>query len=110
MALLKDIFGRRKSDEEDHMELPVEEVPAEKVSVRIEHLTGLADVERIIKYVREGSILFLKTRDLQKRDLGQFQTAVQKLKRVCTNMGFDLAGTEEGYLVVTPRFAQIARE
>ena len=63
----------------------------------------------MVKFVREGNILFLKTRELQKKDLGQFQTSVQKLKRSCSSFGFDIAGTEEGYLVVTPKFAQIAR-
>jgi SepF-like predicted cell division protein (DUF552 family) len=59
--------------------------------------------------VKEGNILFVKTQELQKKDLGQFQTAVQKLNRICKNFGFDLVGTEDGYLVVTPKFAKIVR-
>lgn len=110
MALIKDLLKRVRKEEDEHVELPVEDSPSEKITVRIDHLGGLVDVDRLMKFLREGNILFLKTKDLQKRDLGQFQTAVQKLKRVCTNMGFDLAGTEEGYIVVTPRFAQIARD
>ena len=97
-------------DSEEHVELPVAEEPVEKINVRIENLMGLSDIDRLMRIVREGSILFLKTKELQRKDLGQFQTAVQKLKRVCTNYGFDIAGTEEGYLVVTPKFAQISRE
>ena len=110
MGLLDDILGKFKtSSEAEPMELQPEEETTEKVSIRVENLGGLVDVDRIMKFLREGNILFLKTRDLQKRDLGQFQTTVQKLKRVCGQYGWDLAGTEEGYLVVTPRFAQIVR-
>lgn len=107
--MIKKFLKRLISDEKEQMELPVAEEPVERVNVRIENLSALGDVDRIVRLVREGNILFLKTKELQRKDIGQFQTAVQKLKRNCGNMGFDLAGTEEGYLVVTPKFAQILR-
>jgi len=102
---IKDLFIKKKEE----VELPVEEEIAEKVNVRIESLQGLIDVEKITKLLREGNILFLKTRELQKKDLGQLQTTVQRLKRVSSQYGFDIAGTEDGYLVMTPRFARIER-
>ena len=107
--MIKKFLRKLIADDEQDVELPVAEEPAERVNVRIENLGGIGDVDRVAKFVREGNILFLKTKELQKRDLGQFQTSVQKLKRVCTNYGFDIAGTEEGYLVITPKFAQISR-
>jgi len=107
--MIRKFLKRLIADKEDHVELPVADEPVERVNVRIENLGGLGDVDRLARLVREGNILFLKTKELQKRDLGQFQTAVQKMKRVCTNYGFDIAGTEEGYLVVTPKFAHILR-
>lgn len=93
----------------EEVELPVEEETVEKVSVRIENLQGLIDVEKLTKLLREGNILFLKTRELQKKDLGQLQTTIQRLKRVCSQYSWDIAGTEDGYLVLTPRFAKIER-
>lgn len=107
--MFKKFLKKLIAEDEGDMEIPVAEEPVERVSVRIENLGGIGDIDRVMKFVREGNILFLKTRELQRKDLGQFQTSVQKLKRVCTNFGFDIAGTEEGYLVVTPKFAQIAR-
>lgn len=102
---IKDLFlGKR-----EEVELPVEEGATEKINVRIENLQGLIDVEKITKLVREGNILFLKTKELQKKDLGQLQTTVQRLKRVCSQYGWDIAGTEDGYLVLTPKFARIER-
>jgi SepF-like predicted cell division protein (DUF552 family) len=87
----------------------VEEEPAEKVNIKIERLQGLVDVERLTKLVREGSILFLKTKDLQRKDLGQLQATVQRLRRVCSQYGWDIAGTQDGYLIITPKIAKIER-
>ena len=103
--LPESLFGKRET-----VELPEEEEQMDRVHVRVENLTNMADVERFEKLLREGNILCLKTKQLQRQDLGQFQLAVQKLKRVSHNYGFDLVGTEDGYLVVTPKFARISRE
>lgn len=102
---IRDLFKRGREE----VELPVGEAPAEKINVRIESLQGLIDVEKITKLVREGNILFLKTKELQKKDLGQLQATVQRLKRVCSQHDWDIAGTEDGYLVLTPKFAKIER-
>jgi SepF-like predicted cell division protein (DUF552 family) len=106
MGLLSDLF-KKKDDE--MLELPVEGEQMQQVMVRIETLRDFVDIDRIARLVKEGNIVFLKTRDLQRKDLGEFQNCMQKLKRVSNQFGFDLAGTEEGYLVVTPTFAKIAR-
>ena len=108
---LKDLipsFKRHATDEQ--MEVEIEEEPAEKINVRIENMTGTADVERLGRLLKEGNIIFIKSKELQRKDLGQFQIAVQRLKRLCTQFGFDIAGTQEGYLICTPRFAQIVRK
>ena len=105
---IKDLL-KKLIPEKGQVELPVEEESAEKVNVRIERLSGLNDVELIAKFVREGNILFLKTKELQKKDVGELQTSVQKLKRLCTQQGWDIVGTEDGYLVITPKFAKIVR-
>lgn len=108
---LRDLFKRVSSEKKvkDIIEFPEEETEAEKLMVRIENVTGLEDIERISGLVKQGNILFIKVKDLQKKDLGQFQLTIQKLKRVCTQFGWDVVGTEDGYLVVTPQFARIER-
>jgi SepF-like predicted cell division protein (DUF552 family) len=97
--------------EEEQMELPTEqqEGPSEKVTVRVDNLQGINDVERIEKLVKDGNIMFLKVFDLQKKDLGQFKQTVQMLKRRCIQYGWDIVGIEEGYMVLAPKFAKIAR-
>jgi len=102
----------RRKREEEYEEIPVEEVTElqEKINVRIEKLGGTADVDRIVKYVKRGFIVFLKTKELQKRQFVQFQSSVLKLKRLSKNYGFDLVGTEDGYLILAPKFVTIERE
>lgn len=108
MGLLHDLF--RGSDEEEMVEVPeTTEEASQPVTVRIETIRDFVDIDRIGRLVRDGNIVFIKTRDLQRKDLGEFQNCVQKLKRVSNQFGFDLAGTEDGYLLVTPSFAKIAR-
>ena len=72
-------------------------------------MRGAEDVDRVAKMVREGNIMFLKIKDLQKRDLGLLQSTVQKLKRICSQSGWEVVGLEEGYLIVTPSFVKIER-
>ena len=109
---LKDLLPETiYNNNKEVVELPVEaEEPTEKVNVRIETMSGLVDIERFEKLLRQGNILFLKTRQLQRQDIGQFQMAAQKLKMLSHHYGYDLAATEEGYFVLTPPFASIARD
>ena len=99
--------------EEEQIELSAEEEEAgkivDKVVVRVENLTGVNDVERVERLLKEGNILFLKIAELQKKDLGQFKQTVQMLKRRCIQFGWDIVGIEDGYIVLTPKFARIMR-
>jgi SepF-like predicted cell division protein (DUF552 family) len=106
---LKDLLPSLPVRKEELIELPEEVEPSEKIWIRVDKLNGMGDVDRLIKLIKEGNILFLKTKELQKKDLGEFQSSVQKLKKHCSNYGFDIAGTEEGYIVCVPKFAQIER-
>ena len=108
MGLLDGLFGRK--NEEETVEVSAEsETPASQITVRIETLRDFTDIDRIARNVRDGSIVLIKTREIQRKDLGEFQNCVAKLKRVSASYGFDLAGTDEGYLIVTPTFAKISR-
>ena len=108
MGLLHDILGKVRSEEET-VELPEEQEEQRQVMVRIETLKDFVDIDRISRLLKEGNIVFIKGRDLQRNDLGEFQNCVQKLKRVCGQYGWDIVGTEEGYLIVTPQFVKIER-
>jgi SepF-like predicted cell division protein (DUF552 family) len=111
---LKRLFKKEGKKEEQEQEfVEVEETSKEKetkILVRMEKIGNLVDVERIAKLVMQGNIILVNVKEFKARDLPQFQNAVQKLKRYCSQYGWDLVGIEDGYLVVTPRFAQIVRQ
>jgi len=100
----------KKKEEEEAIEVtPEEEEEKRYVTIRVETLSGFVDVERIARLLKEGNIVFLKTKDLQKKDLGEFQNSVKKLKRLCNQYNWDIVGTEDGYILITPNFAKIVR-
>ena len=107
MGLLHDLFKGKREDE--IMEYTEEAEQAQPMMVRIETLVDFVDIDRIARLLKEGNIVFLKTAELQRQDLGEFQNCVQKLKRVCSQNNWDLAGTKEGYIILTPTFAKIQR-
>lgn len=102
-------FLKKLKSKAEYEEIEIEKEEKPKINIKIETLTGIVDVERLSKLLKEGNILFVRSKDLQKKDLGQFQQAVHKLKRVCRQYGFDIVGTEDGYLLLTPKFAKIVR-
>ena len=91
------------------VEFPEDAEPQEKLNIRIDYLNDMGDVERIAGLVKQGNIMFLKIKELQKKDIGLLQTTVQKMKRTCSQFGWDVVGLEDGYLIVTPAFAKIER-
>ena len=107
MGLIHDIFG--KGRDEESIELMDEEMPTTPVNIRIERLMDFVDIDRIARLLKENNIVFLKTAELQRQDVGEFQNCVQKLKRVTTQFGWDMVGTQEGYLVLAPSIAKIIR-
>jgi len=107
-------FLKRRKDDSEHVELQPEQAempegPMDRVTIRVENLGGINDVERMEKLLKEGNILFMKVSELQKRDLGQFKQSIQMLKRRAIQFGWDIVGIEDGYIVMTPKFAKIIR-
>jgi len=109
MGLLNDLFKKVRGEEET-IEFPEEETaPEEKIVVRVETLKDFIDTERVARMLKEGNVVFLKTAALQRQDLGEFKNCVEKLKRFCNQYSWDIAGVEEGYLILTPNFVRIQR-
>lgn len=103
-----DVF-KSKKPAEDSVEFPEDQEPRETLSVRIENVNGLGDVERIGGYLRQGNVVLVKVRDLQRKDVGLFQTSLQKMKRLSTQFNWDMVALQEGYVIMTPSFARIER-
>lgn len=108
MGIFDALLGKKKPVQ-DSVEFPEEEEPRERMTVRIENVGGLGDVERIAGYIRQGNVVLIKVKDLEKRDVGLFQTALQKMKRMSTQFNWDMVALNEGYVIVTPSFVRIER-
>ena len=115
------IFGRGdKYDDmpdfegDEYMEVNVmdsehQHARAGKIGIRIESLEDFADTDRIMRQLREGSIILLKIKGLKDKDMGELKRAVDKIKKgVAANNG-DIAGMEQNWLVLTPHYAAVHR-
>lgn len=108
--ILKKIGLGRKEEESKEVELEHQGQGANSITIRIDSLGGMVDVDRVAKLVKDGNVVFLKLRELQRRDIGEFQNTLQKMKRVCTQFSWDMVALEDGYLIITPRFAKVERQ
>lgn len=99
-------------DVEEYVEVGVmdgEKTPG-KISIMIEKLNDFSDTDRILKAVREGSIVFLKIKGLKEKDIGELKRSVDKLRKTITANSGDIAGIEQDWLCITPEFARVHRD
>ncbi len=104
-----DVFKKLRGSEET-VELPEEAAESnQRATVKIDTLQDFVDTERVGRLVNEGNIVLLKVGELQAHDLGEFKNCMVKLKRLSGQFGWDIVMLEEGYLILTPKFAKVAR-
>jgi len=102
--------GKQPKDEEEFLELDEKVLNEDnKVGVRIEVLRDFLDAERIQQLVRDGNVIFLKIKELRNKDVTELRRSVEKLKKTCMAMNGDIAGVDEDFLVLTPKFARVYR-
>ncbi|MDI6798430.1 MAG: cell division protein SepF [Candidatus Aenigmarchaeota archaeon] len=114
--MLKELLGKFKSTrtegktEEEFLEVDSSLLGEQgKVSVRIEHLKGFADTEKVQQLVREGNVVFLKIRELRDKDINELKRCVDRLRKTCLAMNGDIVGVDEDFLIITPDFARVFR-
>ncbi len=81
-----------------------------KIGIRIEHLTEFADTEKVLRALREGSVVFLKIKSLKEKDLGELKRAVERLKKTVMAQNGDIAGVESDWLILAPEHATVQRD
>lgn len=109
---LKETLGKiipsKSAESEEFVEVsPVPE--NNSVTVKIDSLTSYADTDRVQQSLREGSVIFLRIRDLREKDINELKRSVEKLRKTITAMNGDVVGVDEDFLVLTPQFAKIYR-
>ncbi len=80
-----------------------------KLGIKIEKLNDFSETDRILRHVREGSIVFLKIKGLKEKDMGELKRAVEKMKKTVIANNGDIVGVEQDWLVLTPGYAVIQR-
>ncbi|MCD6591245.1 MAG: cell division protein SepF [Candidatus Aenigmarchaeota archaeon] len=108
--LSKDIFIEENVPEEEFVEVGIAESPRPgKIGIVIEKLNDFSDTDRILKSVRNGSLVFLKIKGLREKDLGELKRAVEKLKRTVLAQNGDIVGVEQEWLILAPEHAKVLR-
>jgi SepF-like predicted cell division protein (DUF552 family) len=95
---------------EEYVEVGVSEsrMPG-RIGISIERLEEFADTDRILKSVREGSLVFLKIKSLKEKDIGELKRSVEKLKRTVLAQNGEVVGVEQDWLILAPEHAKVQR-
>jgi SepF-like predicted cell division protein (DUF552 family) len=80
-----------------------------KIGISIEKLDDFGDTDRILKTVREGSLVFLKIKTLKEKDLGELKRAVEKLKKTVLAQNGEIIGVEQDWLILAPEHARVLK-
>jgi SepF-like predicted cell division protein (DUF552 family) len=94
---LKKMIKPKRKEEAEHEKI---------VNVRIESIKSIEEVDRIANFLRDGNIVFLRSRIT---NLEEYKRVVEKLKKVCVAINGDIVGIGENNILVVPSFAKILR-
>jgi len=95
---------------EDYIEVGVAESSKPgKIGIVIEKLEDFADTDRILRAVRNGSLVFLKIKAMKEKDLGELKRSVEKLKKTVLAQNGDIVGVEQDWLILAPEHARVER-
>ncbi len=95
---------------EEYVEVGVAESSGPgKIGITIDKLEEFADTERILRAVRNGSLVFLKIKTLKEKDLGELKRSVEKLKKTVLAQNGDIVGVEQDWLILAPEHAKVEK-
>ena len=80
-----------------------------KMGIRIETLSDFGDAEKVLRFIREGSIVMLRIKSLKEKDLSELKRAVEKLKRTILAQNGDMVGVEQDWLLLVPQHVVVHR-
>ena len=95
---------------EEYVEVGVSEsrLPG-RIGISIEKLEEFGDTEKVLKDVREGTLVFLKIKNLKEKDIGELKRAVEKLKRTVLAQNGEIVGVEQDWLILAPEHAKVQK-
>jgi SepF-like predicted cell division protein (DUF552 family) len=82
---------------------------AGKMGIVIEGIAEFSDTEKVLKFLREGNIVFLKVKAIREKDLGELKRVVERLKRTVVAQNGDIVGVEQDWLILVPEHVIVHR-
>jgi SepF-like predicted cell division protein (DUF552 family) len=82
---------------------------AGKMGIVIESVAEFGDTEKVLKFLREGTIVLLKVKALREKDLGELKRVVERLKRTVVAQNGDIVGVEQDWLLLVPEHVIVHR-
>lgn len=80
-----------------------------KMGIVIESVAEFGDTEKVLKFLREGTIVLLKVKALREKDLGELKRVVERLKRTVVAQNGDIVGVEQDWLLLVPEHVIVHR-
>jgi SepF-like predicted cell division protein (DUF552 family) len=109
-GISRDVDFDEGISEEEYVEVGVSESRAPgKIGIAIEKLEDFGDTEKVLREVRNGSLVFLRIKSLKDKDLGELKRAVEKLKRTVLAQNGEIIGVEQDWLILAPEHAKVQK-
>ncbi len=113
MGLIDKIFGKQESiSVDDYEELDLSEYEAEltegETYIKVAEVTGLNDVPEIRRQVYDGNIVIAEITFI-KHDKLTLDRIIKDLRQLAEDVGGDIVGLGEDYIIVTPLGIKIDR-
>lgn len=109
---LKKMFGSSPANSADYVEIDLgKEAKKSKILIKPFVLKKFEDVNEVLNYLREGyTIAIIDIKPLKAKDIIEVKRAISKIKKTVDALEGSIAGFGDGIVIVTPSFAEIAKE
>lgn len=97
-----------ESQEEYTEILSAPDTESKKTNVIVDKLE-LVNVDKLLRKVKEGNIVIVKIKELKEANIQELKYAINKMRNICENIGGDIAGVGDEWLILTPNTARIER-
>lgn len=109
---LKKMFGSSPLNEAEYVEIDLgKESKKAKILIKPFVLKKFEDVNEVLNSLREGyTIAVIDIKPLKSKDIIEVKRAISKIKKTVDALEGSVAGFGDGIVIVTPSFAEIAKE
>jgi SepF-like predicted cell division protein (DUF552 family) len=109
---IKKMFGSSPSSDSEYVEIDIgKEAKKAKILIKPFVLKKFEDVNEVLNALRDGyTIAIVDIKPLKSKDIIEVKRAISKIKKTTDALEGSIAGFGDGIVIVTPSFAEIAKE